>query len=675
MIEQEKGSDSEKEENSLTTNNPASEKAQIEPSEDAITPSEEEKKDASDVENTEEVNAIVEKSSGSSMEHDHDHDHIDDDDSDEDDDDSDDLHESEKSIDSAALEDLDPAGLLKEAEKAATMITRDALKRVREIRPLLNDALLHEKKDLLKNWVEADKDPDEFVYDDQGIRKKFAEIFHAIKIARKEEKERIEKEQIENLKIKEALLSELQELTEKDETDSSLNEVKEIQRKWRQIRIVPRDAIDELWKRYHYYLDKFYDNHSINIELKDLDRKKNLETKIELCKKVDEVSNEKSLKKSFILLNKYTEEFKNTGPVPKEYNEEIWARFRAACDKVYEEKSAVFKGLEEERKKNLELKQVLVEKAALIAAESYDKIKVWNKKTEELDALFAEWKKTGPVPKKNNQEIWKSFRSHFNEFYKHKSEYFKKLHAERKINLELKEAICVKAESLMDSNDFGSATKEILHLQEEWKKVGPVHEKVSNAIWKRFRKACDHFFNRKQNHFKHIKDEEKENLVKKNEIIERVNKLVEGNAEKEAVMKMLQEIQNDWNKIGYVPRKDKNDLDKRYIAATNNIIKKAGLDKGEVQVGRSAHHYEGMKNLPRGNDRLQDEIQKIKRKINFLNGEVKTWENNIGFFAFSKTANKLKEEIEGKIEKANDQISKLKAEIKEIRKIIEKDES
>lgn len=596
-----------------------------------------------------------------------------DDEHDEEDDETEAMISSDKTDDPESLMNLDARGLVELADQAKNMVSRDALRRVRDIRPLLNDALDNERKELLKLWTEAGKDPEHFIYDDGGLRNRFVQIFNAIKTARQEEKERIEKEQQDNLKIKEALLAELQAITEQDESEGSLNEVKEIQKKWRQIRVLPRDQVDELWKRYHYYLDKFYDNHSIFIELKDLDRKKNLEHKIELCKKVDELLSEKSLKKSFILLNKYTEEFKNTGPVPREFNEEIWTRFRAACDKIYEEKRGIFKELEEQRNQNLELKKVLVEKASLIAAEVYDRVKIWNRKTEEMDALFAEWKTIGPVPRKINQDIWKSFRSQFNEFYKNKSEYFKSLHSERKTNLELKEAICVKAESLMDSNDFPTATREMLQLQEEWKSIGPVHEKVSNAIWKRFRKACDHFFARKQDNFKHIKVEEQENLRKKTELIAKLEQLAAEDQDKEAAVKALQEIQGEWSKIGYVPRKNKKDLDKNYSEATNKLVRKTGIDRGEISTGQSVQHYQGIKILPNGIDRLHDEIKRINRKIHFLEGEVSTWENNIGFFAQSKTANKLKDEIESKIKRANEQISKLKAEIKAIRKVMQSD--
>lgn len=591
----------------------------------------------------------------------------DDEDDDEDDHDEDDSDHHVPDYEKLSLEEL-----VSKAEEAQNLTAREGLKRVRDLRPFFEDKWNLLKQEQEEKWNEEFADTD-FKFNDGGLRNRFNSAFRTIKAARNEEKERIEKEKESNLKLKEDLLEELRLITEKDETDASLNEVKEIQRKWRQIRVVPHEKVEELWKTYHFYLDKFYDNHSINIELKELDRKKNLETKIELCKKVDEISEEKSLKKSFILLNKYTEEFRNTGPVPREYNEEIWNRFKAACDKIYNEKKEQAREQDDKRKVNLEHKQVLVEKAALIAAEVYDKPKTWKAKTDELDQLFAEWKKIGPVPRQHNQKIWKEFRAGFNEFYKNKSAYFKELHNDRKDNLTKKEALCVQAEKIVERDDFGPATKELLKLQEDWKKIGPVPDKVSNAIWKRFRKACDAFFNRKQSHFKHIKDEENENLKRKNDLIERLEALLKEDsaASKDDAMKIIQEVSATWNSIGFVPFKQKDKVQKKFSAVSNDVIRKFGLDQGSVDAGKARDHYAKLANLPNGNNRLNDEIRRIRKKIGFLSGEVETWENNMGFFAMSKTANKLKEDIEKKIEKANKQINKLKAEIKEIRSIMD----
>ena len=567
------------------------------------------------------------------------------------------------------LETLSKDELLELAISATQKFTpRVAFKRLQQIRPVFNDLLRAEKREALNKFVEEGNEPDNFEYNDDDYREKFKNAFNLAKNARMEERERIEKEKLKNFKLKQGLLEKLRAITETDETEKSLDEVKNIQQEWRSIRVLPAEKVQELWDSYHFLLDKFYDNHSINIELKELDRKKNLEVKIDLCKKVDELSSENSLKKSFILLNKYQEEFRNTGPVPREFNKEIWDRFRAACDKVYEQKKAVFEALEENRKKNLELKTILIEKAELIAQTSPKKIKEWREKTTELDGLMAEWKKIGQVPKAQNEEVWKRFRKSFNTFYDNKSNYFKQVNKERKANLILKEEICKRAEEIKDSEDLNFATNELKKLQREWKEIGPVPEKVSNAIWKRFRAACDEFFNRKQKAFEGRKEEETQNLSKKQELIVKLEAILE-NGKSDTILNELKAIQKEWNTIGYVPIKSKKEVEAKYRKASDAVFNKFKLDRQSIKAGQIKEHYENLAQLPSGKQKLSDEEFKLKKKMKFLSGEIATLENNMEFFGRSKGAQKLKDEIAGKIDKTKDQLARLKAELKVIKNL------
>mgnify|MGYP000846961117 CR=1 FL=1 len=588
--------------------------------------------------------------------------------------DEDDADESsEMEIDhSIDLEQLNKDQLLSLAiESTQKLTTRDAFNRLKQIRPLFNDILRSEKKQALQAHIESGDEADNLKHDDASYRDRFKEVFNLAKNARHEERQRIEEEKIKNFKKKEALLEQLRGITESDETEKSLDDVKALQQEWRGIRVLPADKVQALWDSYHFLLDKFYDNHSINIELKELDRKKNLEVKIDLTKKVDALSSENSLKKSFILLNKYQEEFRNTGPVPREFNKEIWERFREACDKVYEQKKAVFDALEGERNKNLELKEVLVEKASLIAQTSAKKVKDWKEKAASLDALMNEWKKIGPVPRSKNEVVWKAFRKSFNSFYDNKSAFFKQINNERKANLIIKEDICKRAEEVKDSEDLNFATNELKKLQREWKEVGPVPDKVSNVIWKRFRAACDEFFEKKQKAFEGKKEEEVKNLETKESLIVKLSALLE-NGKSESILNDLKAIQKEWNQVGFVPIKKKKDIDNRYRKVSDDVFNKFKLDRQSLKQGQIKSHYANLSQLPSGNQKLKDEAYKIKKKMSFLSSEIATLENNMEFFGRSKGAQKLKDEIAGKIEKTKDQLARLKAELKVIKSVNEK---
>lgn len=588
------------------------------------------------------------------------------DDNEEDEDDGDEDHDDESPNIPTDFTNLGKDELVSAAEESLKLTPRESLKRMNEIRPLLGDLLRTERRLALETFVDGGGEPDDFVYDDAQYRDRFKTAHDQAKEARKEERERIDAEKVKNLTLKKEILQKLDKITESDETESSLAEVKELQQEWKRVKIVPADKVKELWDSFHFYLNKFYDNHSINIELKELDRKKNLEVKIELCKKVDELSKENSLKRSFILLNKYQDEFRNTGPVPREYNKEIWERFQQACDKLYEQKKVLFAELEEVRTKNLELKEVLVEKSSIIAAGNYHKQKEWKDKSQELDGLMAEWKKIGPVPKSNNDAVWKSFRGSFNTFYLNKSQYFKQQYKERKANLILKEDICQKAEELKDSEDFNYATNEIIKLQKEWKEIGPVPEKISNAVWRRFRAACDTFFERKNKKYASRKEEETDNLKLKQELITRLNTLLEGEKSDDLLAK-LKEIQQSWNQIGYVPIKQKKNIESQYHKVSDQVFEKFKLDKQSMKSGQMRDHYRNLADLPSGGKRLNDEEFKIKKKMGFLTGEMQTLENNMEFFGRSSGSQKLKKEIEDKIQKMSEQRDRLKQELKAIK--------
>jgi len=586
------------------------------------------------------------------------------------------VEESPYKMEEEVEEDTDLTTLNKEelVEMIENASTQDdlagAARIAREVKSLLEGIFADEEHAALEAFTEDGNEKDDFEAKPDEWKTRFIDAYKKIQARRGEHRQRIEEEKQKNLQIKRRILEDLKVLTETDETSESLEKVKELQNEWKKIRAVPHENVQELWDSYRVYLDKFYDNLSINFELKELDRKKNLEAKIDLCMKVDQLQEEASVKVAMNLLNKFHDEWKHTGPVPKEYAEEIWTRFKAASDKIYEQKKAQMDEMREMRRKNLELKTAINERLEQVATLLYDKPKEWIAKTEVINAFFEEWKKIGPVPKEQNEIVWGKFKDLRNHFYRQKNNFFKQLNKDKSENLKIKEALCVKAEGLKDSEDWLKTTNELIRLQGEWKKVGPVPEKVSDEVWKRFRAACDHFFSKKEEHFKGQKEEQEKNLEAKKALLEEV-KALEAMTETQTdeVFKTLREIQKKWNAAGYVPIKFKNQIQKEFSTIIDGLYKKHKRNAEEMKEGQLQEHYEELSQSPDGAKRLQFEERRVKEKIRHLKNDVETLENNIGFFSNSKTAGPLIKGITDKIAKANEQIERLQKELKAIKKL------
>lgn len=543
---------------------------------------------------------------------------------------------------------------------------REAVKRIQNIRPFFDSILKQERQEQLQKYLEAGNEEEGFEIVDDGSRNKFYEAFKMAQEARSEERKRIEDEKLKNLAAKNAIIERIKALTESDETTDSINEVKELQNEWKTIRAVPKTNLQELYDRYHFYLDKFYDNYAINRELKDLDRQKNLTVKIELVKKVAALQDEPSLKRAFILLAKYQEEFKNTGPVPKEVSENVWSQFKSTVDSIYAQRKAQFDLIQEKRQENLQLKEVLVEKARYIANHTPSSASEWKSNLEALNKLMDEWKTIGQVPKAHNESIWHKFREQFGAYYKNRNEQFKKLNASRKANIAIREDICKRAEALKDGEDFNHATREMIKLQEEWKASGPLPEGDSQRLWKKFRAICDDFFKRKHEHFESRKSSEEENLAKKQGLIEQLKSLLE-HGQADDVLGSLREIQNQWNEVGFVPIKQKKQIADQFHDLLDEVYRKFRKNKEHHKQAHLKDHYRQISVLPGGDKKLGDEERKIRDKMNALKAEITTLENNIEFFARSKNADKFRKEVEEKINKVNGQIEGLKKELAVIR--------
>lgn len=560
--------------------------------------------------------------------------------------------------------------LVETAEKAAQLEDiKEAGEIMRAIRPLVDTIFTEEQNAALEAFIEEGNEKDNFEYKEDELKQKFYDAFKIVQAKRAEYRKSAEDEKQKNLKAKRDILEKLRVLTESDETENSLEEVKELQREWKKIRVVPQEFMQELWDSYRFYLDKFYDNVSINYELKDLDRKKNLENKIELCKKVSELEEEKSIKKALILLNKYHEEWKNTGPVPKEFNEEIWKRFKDASDKIYEDKKQEIEKLQEIRNQNYELKKAICERMELLITTKPAKPKEWINMTKQVNDLFEEWRKVGKVPREHNDTIWERFRELRTSFFNDKNTFFKALNAEKAENLKKKTEICERAEAMQESEDWQKTANELKALQAEWKKMGPVPEKVSDAIWKRFRVACDAFFGKKEEQFKAQKEEQVTNLEKKKELITKLEALLNGEGETEAVFGEVKQLQQEWSKIGFVPFANKKDIQTRFSDAMDKLYKKLKRNPEEMSEARLKDHYEEISKLPDFKGKMREDERKVRDKIKFLRNDITTLENNMGFFkqGNSKGNNPFAKQVEDKIKKANGQLERLERELKVIR--------
>ena len=495
------------------------------------------------------------------------------------------------------------------------------------------------------------------------LEERFHKAFSRYKEKRAEHIKEQERIQQENLKKKEAILEELRELINSEETlKKTYDDFKALQEKWKEIGMVPKANVNELWKNYHFLVEKFFDKVKINKELRDLDMKKNLEQKIDICEKAEELLLEPSVNKSFKELQVLHDKYGQIGPVPGDKKEEVWNRFKSATEKIHTRRREHYRNLEQQQEKNLEAKTALCEKIENILTKEFKTVKEWNKATDEVKELMKLWRSIGFVPKKYNESIWNRFKTSVDTFFDNKKEFFKAIKEEQRDNYNRKLNLCLEAEALQDSTDWKKTTRDLINLQKEWKKIGPVSRKHSDKLWKRFRAANDKFFNAKEEYFKNIKEKEKENLKKKEDLIERIQNQEFGE-DKNENLKILKEYQREWMNIGFVPFEKKDEIQKRYQDIINKHMESLSISNTEVNSAKYKTHVENMKDIPGGERKLKKERANLISKINKLKEDVKLWENNTGFLANSKNAEVLKKEFQEKIDKAKREIALLEAQI------------
>ena len=550
--------------------------------------------------------------------------------------------------------------LAADAEKAAKQEI-DSLKQ--SFYKLHNAELEVEKKAFIEN---GGTEEDYFPSTDE-LEAEFKSILAGIKEARNKFTASQEKQKEENLAIKLTIIDKLKDLVESpDDTNKSYNEFKRLQQQWNEIKSVPQAKVNELWKSYQLYVEKFYDILKLNNEFRDYDFKKNLEIKTRLCEAAERLADEPDVVSAFHQLQKLHQEFRDTGPVAKDLRDEVWNRFKAASTVVNRRHQKHFEELKEVEQLNLDQKTVICE---IVEAIEYDELKTfsaWEAKTQEVIALQNKWKAIGFAPQKMNVKIFERFRKACDDFFKRKGDFFKSLKEGMNENLEKKKALCEKAEALKDSTDWKETAEILTKLQKEWKTIGPVQKKYSDIIWKRFIGACDYFFEQKGKATSSQKTVELDNLKKKKSILEQLEAIDESMDADEAE-ELVRELMKEWNTIGYVPFRDKDKIYKQYHNCVDKLFERFNMHVSKKKLSNFKSSITNLNSERGGAQSLYREREKLQRTRENIKNELQTYENNLGFLnTTSKKGNSLLTEVNRKIEKLKADMDLVSEKIKVI---------
>ena len=495
------------------------------------------------------------------------------------------------------------------------------------------------------------------------VYEEFRKLYARYRALRQQHHEAMEAQKRKNLEAKQALIEEMRTLADSGEEQvrQAMDRFNDIQERWKAIGEVPREEMNNLWQNYHFQIEQFFNKLKINRELRALDQKRNLEKKIELCEKAEELIVEPSVTKAFKELQDLRARWKETGPVPAEQNEEIWQRFSAATNQIDQRRREYYDQRKEEMDNNLLAKQALITKAEELSIKEPESTKEWNDLTAALDELLKVWKTIGPVPREMNEEIWTKFKGIIDKHYEAKKEHFGAIRDEQNTNYQKKVELCLKAEAIAKREDWKKATEELLELQKEWKEIGATNRKVSDKIWQRFRAACDEFFAKKGEFFKERRTSEAENLAKKEAIIAELKAHTFGDNREENI-EVIKDFQRRWAEAGYVPMAEKERLHKEFRAEIDGIFERLKISAREAE---ETAYRERLHNI--GGDAkkfVMGERQELTEKIEKLRNDLSVWENNLGFLASSKQADLLKAEFEKKMQGARQQIALLQAKLR-----------
>ena len=578
-----------------------------------------------------------------------------------------------------AVEAEQPETAVEEPERKQYQTKKDVLERVREIahsdespkkdevdylKTVFYKMHLAEREAEFKEYTEGGGDPEQYQIKPDSEEEAFKAEMGIIKEKRQKLFREQEQEKQENLQKKLDIIEKIKAMvTSPEEANKSYKEFKALQDEWREIKNVPAERANELWRNYQLYVEQFYDLLKLNSEAREYDFKKNLELKTKLCEAAEKLAEETDIISAFHQLQKLHQEYRETGPVAKEIREEIWNRFKAASTVINKRHQQHFETLRAKEEENLVKKTALCEKVEAIAAEENKGSADWERHTKQIIEIQSEWKAIGFAPQKMNVKIFERFRSACDDFFSRKAQFFRELKDTFKENADKKRALIEKAKALQDSTDWKSTSDKFINLQKEWKTIGTVPKKIGDQLWEEFLGACNKFFDARNAAGADQHSEERQNLEKKRDVIARLKAIAEEQGEnpQESVQKLVEEYQA----IGHVPFKEKDKLYGEYHAVLDKLYKDLNIT---VAKRRLTKFKDNLKQVAeRGENALDNERARLMRQYEQLKSEVQTYENNLGFLnASSKKGNSLIDEMNRKVQKLKDEVQLVREKIKAI---------
>jgi len=514
-----------------------------------------------------------------------------------------------------------------------------------------------------KLFIENGGSAEDFIPAPDAAEEEFKNVMSVIKEKRSELAAEQEKQREMNLQVKLSIIEELKDLVESpDDPNKNYTEFKKLQQQWNEVTLVPPAKVNELWKNYQLYVEKFYDLLKLNNEFREYDFKKNLEIKQRLCEAAEKLADEPDVVSAFHQWQKLNEEFRDTGPVAKEQRDQIRERFKAATTAIHRRHQQHFEALKEKERNNLDQKTVICEIVEAIDCNELATPSQWEEKAQEVIALQAKWKTIGYAPQKMNVQIYERFHKACDDFFHKRGEFFKSMKENMSANLEKKRALCEQAEALKDSTDWKATADALAKLQKEWKTIGPVNKRHSNEVWKRFITACDYFFEQRNKAQSSQRSQEQENLERKRAIIDQLGAIGEDTDSEEAAQQ-VRDLMKQWNGIGHVPIKEKDKIYKRYRNIVDQLFDRFNISASNRKLSSFKASIGAM---PEGsNPQLLREREKLVRAYENLRSELQTYENNLGFLnASSKKGNSLLSELNRKVDKLKADIQLIKEKIK-----------
>lgn len=505
-------------------------------------------------------------------------------------------------------------------------------------------------------FIENGGEPEAFLPTPNVLEDEFKAAMNVIKQKRAELQAELDRQKEENLQKKQEILERIKALSATpEEANQAYKEFKELQNQWKELTLVPAEKANELWKTYQLYVEQYYDQLKLNNEFREYDFKKNLEIKTRLCETAEKLNEEADVISAFQQLQALHQEFKETGPVAKELREEIWARFKAASTAVNKRHQQYFEELKQKEEENLAHKTALCEKIEAIDLTAIKTAAAWEAQTQQIIEMQKEWRTIGFAPQKMNVKIFERFRGACDRFFTEKAAFFKRLKEEQAQNLTKKTELCEKAEALKDSTDWKATADKLMQIQKEWKAIGAVPKKHSESLWQRFIGACDYFFEQKGKNTASQRGEEKENLQKKEQVIEKLKALLESD-EEENKQDAVRELMKEWNEIGFVPFKEKDKIYKAYHETVDQLFKALNMSAARRRLDNFKNNLKN--DAKEGGQGLSRERERLVRAYENKRSEIKTYENNLGFLTCSsKKGSSLLNEMNKKMEKLKDELN------------------